>query len=95
MSVNFDLSLNTLIISGVVALVGWGLKGVAWALIEAIKQLVSTLVTTIAKVEILDAKMGELTHAVGDIQKMRTDINEYYKRLRALEREFNGGTSHQ
>jgi len=88
MNFNFDISLSTLVLSAVVCLVGWGLKAVAWAIIESIKTLVTTLVSTIAKVEILDSKMSELTHAVGDIQKMRTDVNEYYKRLKILEAYF-------
>lgn len=88
MNFQFDLSLNTLVVSGVIALVGLGLRAVAWALIEAGKALINKLVETIAKVEILTKQMDELTRAVGDVQKMRTDVNAYYERLKQLEVTF-------
>lgn len=84
-----DLSLNTLIVSSVVALVGWGLKGAAWALTEAIKAAVAHVIRLIAKIETFDSKLGDLTRAVGDVEKMRRDINEYYKQFRLLESRFN------
>lgn len=71
--------------SAVVALVGYGLKAVAWALIEAMQALVKKLVETISRVEILDSKMDVLTQAVGDVQKIRTDLNSFYARLKKLE----------
>lgn len=80
-----DLSLNTLIISGVVILVGWGLKGAMWALGEACKNLVTTLISTMAKVELLDSKVTELINAVGDVHKIRHDLNGFYSRLKELE----------
>jgi len=88
MNFQVDLSLNTLVVSGAVALVGYGLRVVVLTLVAAIKGLTAKLVETIAKVEILDSKMSQLTHAVGDFQKSKTDINEYFNRLRKLEKEF-------
>lgn len=80
-----DVSLNTLIVSLVVAIAGWALKGAMWALGEACKNLVQHLVKTLVKVESLDNKVGELIQAVGDIQKIRTDLNGFYERLKKLE----------
>ena len=84
----FDLSLNTLILSGVVLVVGWGLKAVAWAVIEAIKALVTKLAETIGKVEVLDAKLSEVVKTIGDVEKLRNDVNSYYARLKKLEARF-------
>lgn len=91
MNFQFDLSLNTLIVSGVIATVGLLLRAGLWALIEGGKALVNKLVETIAKVEILTKQMDELTKAVGDVQKMRTDVNGYYERLKKLEYKFRNG----
>ncbi len=85
MTFSNDLSLSTLIISTVVALVGWGLKGVGALLMDAIKNLITKLIETIAKVELLDAKLSDVIKTVGDVEKMRDDINAYYKRLKELE----------
>jgi hypothetical protein len=83
-----DLSLNTLIISGVVALVGYALKGAMWALGEICKNLISTLVNTIAKVELLDAKVSQVIEAVGDVHKIRSDLNGFYSRLKSIEEKL-------
>ena len=85
MNLQTDISLNTLIISLVVALVGWALKGALWATGEACKKLIETLLTTMAKVEVLDAKLLDLIKTVGDVQKIRTDLNSFYTRLKELE----------
>ncbi len=85
MSVVNDLSLNTLIISGVVAVVGYLLKGVLWALGEVCKTLIETLLKTMAKVEVLDTQLSKVIEAVGDVQKIRTDLNGFYARLKVLE----------
>ena len=91
-TITFDLSLNTLIMSAVILIAGWLLKAAAWAVIESIKALVTKLVETIAKVEILDAKMSELTRAVGEHQKLKTDVDQFFKRLRNLEMQFKNGS---
>lgn len=82
------VSVNTLILSAAIGIAAWFLKGVAWALAELGKSLIAHVVNLLGKISTLDAKMSELTHAIGDLQKMRNDINEYYKRLRVLERNF-------
>lgn len=80
-----DVSLNTLIISAVVGLVGWGLKGVAWALGETCKKLIVTLTTTIVKVEMLEKDLAKVTEAIGEVQRIRTDLNSFYGRLKEVE----------
>jgi hypothetical protein len=94
MSINFDLSLNTLIVSGVVAMVGWSLRGLTWMFVEAVQKLIKTLIETIARVEVLNAKMDVLTKAVGDVQRIRDDLNGFYDRLRKIEAEFKNGSGH-
>lgn len=88
MNVSFDLSLNTIVQSIVIVGVGLAMRGIAWALIEAIKTLVTRLIETIAKVELIDAKMGKIVDTVGDVEKMRRDINEYYRQLKELKKEL-------
>ena len=83
-----DLSLNTVIISGVVAIVGWLLKGAMWALGEICKQLILKLVETISKVEAFDKDLKKVVEAVGAVQKIRTDLNGFYDRLKELEGKF-------
>lgn len=91
MNFQLDISLNTIFLSAVVVFVGWSLKAVAWALIESIKALITKLVETIARVEVLDEKMTQLTQAVGDVQKIRTDLNGLYSRLKKVEEKFKSG----
>lgn len=79
------ISLNAVVISCAVALVGWALKGAMWALGEACKNLITTLITTMAKVELLDAKVGQIIEAIGDVHKIRSDLNGFYTRLKKLE----------
>lgn len=85
MSFHADLSLNTLIISIVVGIAGFALKGALWAVGEICKRLIEKLIETISRVEVLDTKMTDLITAVGDVQKIRTDLNGFYARLKELE----------
>ncbi len=85
------VDINTLIIAGAIGLVGWGLRGVAGALIESIKQLITHLIQTVAKVQLLENKLTELIQAVGDVQKIRYDLNNYYDRLKKLEDKYQNG----
>lgn len=75
---NFSLDVNTLILAGVVGAVGWGLK-------ELAKSLITHLVKTEARMAVLDEKMGDVIKAIGDVQKIRTDLNAFYTRLKVLE----------
>lgn len=88
MSIASDVSINTLIISGVVALVGYALKGALWATGAACKKLTETLISTIADVKVLDAKLADLIQTVGDVQKIKTDLNMLYGRLKDLEDKY-------
>ncbi len=87
MSLVADVSVNTLIISGVVGLCTFLMKGTGHALVTLGKELVMTLTRTIVKVETLDKELTKLIAAVGDVQKIRSDLNEFYARLKKLEDE--------
>jgi phosphopentomutase len=77
-----DLSLSTILISsvsvGAIGLVGWALK-------ETAKTLISTLIKTMARVEMLDGKIADILKQTGAFPKMQQDLNEYYKRLKEIE----------
>lgn len=77
-----EFSLNTIIISGVVALVGWGLKGAAWALGETCKRLIEKLIQTITKVEVLESKINDVLAMRADVDKLKYDVNNLYAKLR-------------
>jgi len=87
-----DLSANTLIVSFVIAAVGWGLKKtltfVVTLLVDSIGKLIKKLTETIGRVEILDSKMDSLTVAVGDHAKLRKDIETYFTELKTLKQKF-------
>lgn len=80
-----DVSMNTLIISAVVAGVGYALKGAAKMLGTVCRELILKLVETISKVEAMDRDLKKVIEAVGDVQKIRTDLNGFYSRLKEVE----------
>lgn len=86
MKIAYDLSLNTIIISVVVAIVGWLLKGVAWALAEVCKQLIETLIRTMSKVEVLESKINDILAMRGDVERIKTDLNTAFGKIRELEK---------
>ncbi len=83
-----DVSVSTLVVSAVIAGVGWAVKGAAKLLIAAIETVVKKMVETISKVDTLDAKLASLVQTIGDVGKMRQDQNEYFRRLKQLEADF-------
>jgi hypothetical protein len=89
MTFHFDVVISTMIVSAVVALVGWFLKGGISLLVDAIKALIAKLTETIARVEVLDSKLGVVTEAIGDVQKIRYDVNGLYRRLEVAEEKIN------
>ena len=84
-----DISLSTIFISGTIAVVGWlvkaGLNAGMNLLIEYIKKLLLQLDKTSSDVAVLTTKHNELVQAIGDVQKIRYDLNGFYARLKALE----------
>ena len=76
-----DVSVSTMLISAVIALVGWGLKKTATALVVKIVEL-------IIKLTLVDGKMAEITSAVAEVPRIKADVNEYYRRLKKLEHDF-------
>ena len=85
MTITNDIGLSTILIGFLIAAVGWGLK-------ETAKSLILTLVKTIAKVEMLDAKLLEIVKAMAMFPKMQQDLNEYYARLKKIESELKART---
>jgi hypothetical protein len=75
---NLDLSLNTIIISIVVGIVCWILK-------ESIKNLISVLIKTLARVEQLDSRLNEVLSLINDIPKIKLDINNSFSRIKKIE----------
>lgn len=88
MNLEVDLSLNTLIISLVIFIVGLMVKATSWALIEAIKSLVTKLVETVARVEVLDEKLKDILKTIGDVDRLRQDLTNGFKRIKKLEDEL-------
>lgn len=89
-----DLSLNTIIISGVVALVGYGLKSVGKALIDAIMNLVKHLVTTTTKVQILEEKLSALIQTISEFEKMKLDVNRAFARIKEIDDKLKNPNGH-
>jgi ascorbate-specific PTS system EIIC-type component UlaA len=89
---NFNLDINSLITTGAILVAVWLLKGLAWLLIEtskalvgAAKTLITNLIETKAQVELLDAKMEKLLEMLHDMPKLKSDLNELFKRVRSIE----------
>lgn len=83
-----DISLSTILITVAIAVGGWLLRETGKAIVKVITKLIETLLQTMADVKTLDSKLKDLINAVGDVQKIRNDLNQYYKRLKTLEDEF-------
>jgi hypothetical protein len=73
-----DLSLNTLVLSIVIGLVGWGLK-------ETAKALITVLIENLARMKLLEEKMNEVLKTVSDIQELEFKLNGFVLRLEAIE----------
>ncbi len=71
------------IVSVVVAVVGWALKKLG-------ESLVDLLIENKAQTQLLDAKLAKVIDTIGDVEKMRRDINLYYKELKDLKKEIHG-----
>ena len=72
------VSIDTIILSMVVAVVGWLLKEVATGLIKA-------LIDTMAEVRSFRNDIQDMKALLSLFPKMQQDLNEYYKRLKATE----------
>lgn len=83
-----DVSINSILITGAIAVAGYLLRGGAKLLVLAIETLVKKLVETIAKVETLDANIKHIFEVLATVEKNKNDLNEYFKRLKNLEDEF-------
>lgn len=90
---NIQDFISPAIISTAVAATGWVTKKALEVsfnlLISYIKKLLAELGETKVAIQVLDTKMGELTHAMGDIPKIKADLNAYYDRLKTLEAKFD------
>jgi len=69
---------STAVISGTIAFVGWGAK-------KLIVELVTYLVRTIAKVELLNERLTQMIEIVDGVPKLKSDLNRLYSRIKDLE----------
>jgi len=76
-----DLSANTAVIAFVIGLVGWGLK-------SSITSLIKFLAETIKKMGAMELQITAAIAAMDKIQKLETDINNNFARLRLLEKNI-------
>ncbi len=81
-----DVSVNTLIISSVVALTGWALKGIGVLIVDTCKKLIETLLRTITKVEVLESKINVILEMQGDVQKLKFDVTQAHNFIRELKK---------
>lgn len=79
---NNDISLNTLIVSAVIAAATWALKG---GIIQLIKALLANQVKMIS----LENQIEKVIGIIDEVPKIKLDLNASYKRIRILE-ERNG-----
>ncbi len=84
-----DLSANTIIISAVVGLCMYFLKGAITFLAAKIGLLIEALWKNQASMVLLEAKIKEIIDIVNDVPKLKTDLNSYYARLRFAEKKLN------
>lgn len=87
MIVQNDISLTwiieTVIYSGVGLFAANLLK---YAITESGRSLITTLFKTMARVELLDAKIGEVLLKFATVDKLKSDTDIYFARLRTLEK---------
>lgn len=87
-----DVSLSTVILTVGGGIAVWVLKKTltfaVTLLVDAIKSLIKKLTETVGKVELLEVKLDSLTKAVGDHEKLRSDIKVYFDELKSLKKKF-------
>lgn len=87
-----DVSVSTVILTLVGGAAVWILKKTFTfavnTLVDAIKSLIKKLTETVGKVELLEVKLDSLTKAVGDHEKLRSDIKVYFDELKSLKKKF-------
>jgi len=89
MTIENDLSLNTVIVSAMIAGGAWVLRNGVTLLIESIKLGIKYAAELIGKMQVLDSKMTDFLNRTNDHEKLRADVNEYYKQLRKLKAEVD------
>lgn len=80
-----DLSLSTAVISFVIALVGWGLKSTITGLIKYLKSNIEEMAKLKTELVSVEIKVQSVLELFNDVQKLKTDLNIYYSRLRQVE----------
>ena len=83
-----DISPDTLMVSLVIAAVGWLLKNGLVLLKEAVGSLIKTLIETMAEVSSFRNDLKDIKEIMGQVPKLQADMNEYYRRLKAFEEQL-------
>lgn len=83
-----DISANTVIISAVIGVCAYLLRGGVNYLASRISLLIEALWKNQAAMVLLDAKVKEVISVVNDMPKLKADLNTYYKRLRLIENKL-------
>lgn len=87
MNIQFDFSLNTLVISVVVGAVGYAVKKAVEVICNT---LIEKLIENAATNAITDEKINQLIDKTGDVEKLRRDLNQYFDFYREMKNEVAG-----
>lgn len=85
---SLGVSTDTVFISIVIAAVGWLLKQGIKLLIDAVSKLIETLINTMAEVKSFRSELTDIKTIMGQVPKLQTDMNEFYKRLKNFEEQL-------
>lgn len=89
MTIVNDLSANTIVIGVCIGLGTWILKRIGNLILEAMLAGTKKAIELIAKMTLLESKMDEFLMRTSDHEKLRTDLNENFKQLRAVRADLD------
>lgn len=88
-----DLSVNTLVQSAVIGIVGWLVKKAfeisIRLLVSYIKSLLTQLGETTKALTTLSSDMERVLRTISEFDKMKDDLNKYYARLKVVESKLD------
>jgi hypothetical protein len=82
MTLDFDVSMHTAIITGAIGGATLILRATAWALVEAFKTFMAHMMEATAKVEMLDLKLTNSISSLGDVDNFRARLNNHDDQLK-------------
>lgn len=77
--------LNSVFNMGAIIFGSYLVKGALWAVVKAVAALTQRLIAHEAKMEVFDSKLDEIVKSWHEVPKIKLDMNEAFKRIRALE----------